>query len=77
VAPAIGPDTSGAAAAQALDEPIAAGRQLDLAMVKAIGRVDRSGIYGQDGSVRRWRMCGRRRMRRMGGQRSGSVSAGC
>jgi hypothetical protein len=51
VALRIGPDMSGAAAAEALDELIAAGRQLDLATVKAIGRVDRSGIYGQDGSV--------------------------
>jgi hypothetical protein len=50
VAAGIGPDTSGAATAEVLDELFAVARQIDLATVKSIGRVDRSGIFGQDGS---------------------------
>jgi hypothetical protein len=50
VARAIGPDTSGPAAAEALDELIGVARQVDLATVKAVGRVDETGIYTQDGS---------------------------
>jgi Domain of unknown function (DUF222) len=51
VALRIGPDTSGALAAEVLDELIAAGRQIDLATVKTIERVDRTGIFAQDGSA--------------------------
>jgi hypothetical protein len=50
VALTIGPDTTGAAAAEALDELIGIARQLDLATVKVIDRVARSGIFAQDGS---------------------------
>jgi hypothetical protein len=39
VALRIGPDMSGAAAAEALDELIAAGRQLGLATVKVVGHL--------------------------------------
>ena len=46
----IGPDTSGPAAAEALDELIGVARTVDLATVKAVGRVDETGIYTQDGS---------------------------
>jgi hypothetical protein len=50
IATGMGPETPGAVAAEVLDELLAGGRQLDLATVKTIGRVDRSGIFGQDGS---------------------------
>src|ERR1700712_1772348 len=50
VAATIGPDTCGEAAAEALDELIAIARQLDLATVQAIGRVDQTRIFTQDGS---------------------------
>jgi hypothetical protein len=46
----IGPETSGPAAAETLDVLIAAGQQIDLATVRSIERVDRTGIFTQDGS---------------------------
>ena len=51
LATGMGPETPGALAAEVLDELLAGGRQLDLATVKTIERVDRSGIFGQDGSA--------------------------
>ena len=50
VARTIGPDTPGEAAAEALDWLVGITRQLELATVKSIGRVDESKIYTQDGS---------------------------
>jgi hypothetical protein len=50
VARTIGPDTSGPAAAEALDELIGIARQVELATVKLIERVDRTGVFAQDGS---------------------------
>jgi hypothetical protein len=50
VALTIGPETTGPAAAEALDELIGIARQIDLATVKVIERVDRSSIFAQDGS---------------------------
>ena len=50
VARTIGPDTPGEAAAEALDWLIGITRQLDLATVKSIGRVDETKLYTQDGS---------------------------
>ena len=50
VARTIGPDTSGTAAAEALDQLIGIARQVDLATVKTTGRVDQTRSYTQDGS---------------------------
>jgi hypothetical protein len=51
VAAGIGPDTSGPAAAEALDELIGIARQVDLATVKLIERVDRTGVSRRTGPV--------------------------
>ena len=50
VAAGISPDTSGETAAEILDDLLTSARQLDLATVKGIERVDRTGIFAQDGS---------------------------